>query len=424
MPILNWIGKEAVVNHDKEIPFRLLKKNKSQSVGDSENIIIEGDNLEALKALLPHYQNAIKCIYIDPPYNTGNEKWIYNDNVNSPKIQKWLGKVVGKQDKDLTRHDKWLCMMYPRLKLLRELLKDDGMIFISIDDGEHNNLEAILKEIFREENYIANIVWQKVYSPKNQSKRISVDHEYIVAYAKNIKSADFSLLPRTKKMNKSYKNRDNDRRGPWSSGDLIASEERKNGHFIITGPHGDKFDCPAEKHWSYSKKNIMKFLKEGRLWFGVNGRHFPRIKQYLSEVQQGKKASTLFLYQESGHTDEAKKELKGFFKHSKKPFPTPKPSRLIKQILHLSDSKNEIILDSFAGSGTTAQAVLELNKEDGGNRKFILVELEPEICKKITSQRVKKTIQGYGGISGTAAAGGGGSNMPFLIKNYLIQTAG
>ena len=395
MPILNWIGKDTVVNHDKDVPFRLLKENKSKSVGNSENLLIEGDNLEALKALLPHYQNKIKCIYIDPPYNTGNEKWVYNDNVNSTKIKKWLGNVVGKQGEDLSRHDKWLCMMYPRLKLLKQLLKDDGVIFVSIDDDEHNNLESLLKEIFGEDNFIANIIWQKVYSPKNQSKRISIDHEYVVCFAKNIENADFDLLTRTEKMNKRYKNPDNDPRGDWASGDLIASEERTTGHFVVAGPHGDKFDPPAGKHWSNSQKNMADFLKDNRLWFGKNGRNFPRIKQFLTEVQQGRKASTLFFYDEVGHTDEAKKELLDFFRHTNEEFPTPKPTRLIKQLLRLAGTKNEIILDSFAGSGTTGQAVMQLNKEDDGNRKFILVELETEICKKITAERLKKVIKGY-----------------------------
>jgi adenine-specific DNA-methyltransferase len=395
MPILNWIGKDAVVNHDKDVPFRLLKKNKSKSVGDSENLIIEGDNLEALKALLPHYQNKIKCIYIDPPYNTGNEKWKYNDNVNSPKIKKWLGKVVGKQEEDLSRHDKWLCMMYPRLKLLRELLSDDGVIFVSIDDDEHTNLDIIIKEIFGEENFIANIVWQKVYSPKNQSKRISVDHEYVISYAKNIDTADFNLLPRTEKMNKAYKNPDNDPRGNWKPGDLIANEERTEGHYEIKSPSGKIFNSPPGKHWGVSEKIMHEMIKDNRVWFGKKGDAIPSSKQFLNEVQQGRKASTLFLYQEAGHTDEAKKELLTFFNQSDELFPTTKPTRLIKQILRLSTTKNDIILDSFAGSGTTGQAVLELNKEDGGNRKFILVELEPEICKNITAQRVKQVIEGY-----------------------------
>lgn len=415
MPVLNWIGKDAVVNHDKCVPFRLLKKNKSKSVGNSENLIIEGDNLEALKALLPHYQNKIKCIYIDPPYNTGNEKWVYNDNVNSPKIQKWLGKTVGKQDEDLTRHDKWLCMMYPRLKLLKELLSDDGIIFISIDDDEHNNLETILKEIFGEENFIANIVWQKVYSPKNQSKRISIDHEYVVSYAKNIENAHFNLLPRTEKMDKAYKNPDNDPRGDWKPGDLIANEERTNGHYEVTSPSGKVFNSPSGKHWAVSETKMQELIKDNRVWFGKNGDAIPSVKQFLNEVQQGRKASTLFFYQEAGHTDEAKKELIELFEQSDDLFPTPKPTRLIKQILRLSGTKNDIILDSFAGTGTTAQAVLQLNKEDEGNRKFILVEIEPEICKKITSERVKKVIEGYGDIPGI----GGGFQYAVLDKRLF-----
>jgi adenine-specific DNA-methyltransferase len=335
--------------------------------------------------------------------------------VNSPKIKKWLGKVVGKQDEDLTRHDKWLCMMYPRLKLLRELLTEDGLIFISIDDDEHDNLEIILKEIFGEENFISNIIWQKVYSPKNQSKRISVDHEYIVSYAKNIGNADFNLLPRTEKMNKAYKNPDNDHRGNWKPGDLIANEERTNGHYKVKSPTGKIFDAPSGKHWGVSEQKMKEMIKDNRVWFGKKGDAVPSSKQFLTEVQQGRKASTLFLYQESGHTDEARKELLKFFKQSDDLFPTTKPTKLIKQLLHLSISKNDIILDSFAGSGTTAQAVLELNKEDGGNRKFILVELESEICKNITSERVKKVIKGYEDVSGT----GGGFQYAVLDKKLF-----
>src|SRR3989338_6088613 len=185
MPTLNWIGKEAVVNHDKEVPFRLLKKVKAHSVGEnSQNLIIHGDNLEALKALMPYYHGKIKCIYIDPPYNTGNEKWVYNDKVNSPKIKKWLGKVVGGEAEDLCRHDKWLCMMYPRLKLLRELLSEDGIIFISIDDNEQHRLRMLMDEIFGEENFITNIIWQKKYSPQNDAKYFSDMHDFLVVYAK------------------------------------------------------------------------------------------------------------------------------------------------------------------------------------------------------------------------------------------------
>jgi len=184
MSILNWIGKEKIVNHDKEVPFRLLRKNKKYSLGKSENLIVEGDNLEALKALMPFYYGKIKCIYIDPPYNTGNEKWVYNDKVNAPKIKEWLGKVVGPEGEDLTRHDKWLCMMYPRLKLLRDLLDDDGVIFISIDDSEQCNLKIMMDEIFGPENFVANIIWQKK-TGASDARNIAIITEYVLAYSKN-----------------------------------------------------------------------------------------------------------------------------------------------------------------------------------------------------------------------------------------------
>src|SRR3989338_10175765 len=213
MPTLNWIGKEDVVNHDKEVPFRLLKKVKSASVGNSQNLIIHGDNLEALKALMPFYTGKVKCIYIDPPYNTGNEGWIYNDKVNSPKIKKWLGKVVGRDSEDLCRHDKWLCMMYPRLKLLRDLLSDDGAIFVSIDDNEHCNLKQCLTEIFGDSNFINTIIWQRAYSPVNLNKYFSSNHDFIIIFAKDISKFKMNKLKRSDNANKRYKNPDNDVRG-------------------------------------------------------------------------------------------------------------------------------------------------------------------------------------------------------------------
>jgi len=212
MPVLDWIGKRQVINHDKEVPFRLLKRVDSLSVGKSENLIIKGDNLEALKALLPYYYNKVKCIYIDPPYNTGNEDWIYNDKVNSPEIKRWLGKVVGSEGEDLSRHDKWLCMMYPRLKLLRELLRDDGVIFVSIDDDEQHHLRMMMTEIFGAENFVTNIIWQKKFSPQNDAKYFSDMHDFIVVYAKyknggNEKTGWVrNLLPRTDAMDERYSN--------------------------------------------------------------------------------------------------------------------------------------------------------------------------------------------------------------------------
>ena len=232
MPSLNWIGKEAVVNHDKEVPFKLLKKVKTASVGEnSQNLIIHGDNLEALKALMPFYAGKIKCIYIDPPYNTGNESWIYNDKVNSPKIKQWLGKVVGRESEDLTRHDKWLCMMYPRLKLLRDLLSEDGVLFVSIDDNEQHNLRSILDDIFVQNNFVNNIIWQKKYSPQNDAKYFSDMHDFILVYAKHknkgteLRGWLRNLISRTEEQNARYKNPDNDKRGEIEVEDYASEQE-------------------------------------------------------------------------------------------------------------------------------------------------------------------------------------------------------
>lgn len=416
MPVLNWIGKDKVVNHDKEIPFRVLKPVKELSVGnDNKNLIIEGDNLEALKALMPFYYNKVKCIYIDPPYNTGNESWVYNDKVNSPQIKAWLNKVVGAEGEDLCRHDKWLCMMYPRLKLLRDLLSEDGAIFVSIDDNEMHNLRQVMDEIFGEQNFVANIIWQKIHSLKNDAKYFSVNHEYVLVYAKNISKAQISLLKRTEEMNARYINPDNDSRGPWQSGDLVANEVRTGGNFEVNGLTGKKFTVPAGKHWVYTKDNIEKMIEENHIWFGKDGDAFPRKKRFLSEVQQGRKADTIWLSDQVGHSQEATRELKSII--GEEIFNNPKPSRLIKRIVEISTDKNSIILDSFAGSGTTGQAVLELNKEDGGNRKFILVELERDIAKKVTAQRLKKVIQGYDGAKFSDGTSGG---LEYLDLNGVL----
>ncbi|MCZ7611418.1 MAG: site-specific DNA-methyltransferase [Ignavibacterium sp.] len=418
MPTLSWIGKEAVEKHHLEIPYRLLEYDDSLSVGDKEsgNLIIQGDNLHALKALLPYYAGKIKCIYIDPPYNTGNEKWAYNDNVNSPEITKWLNEVVGREGEDLTRHDKWLCMMYPRLQLLKKLLKPNGILFASIDDNEVHSMRFLLDEIFGRNNFVSQLGWQKVYSPKNQSTYFSNDYEFILCYAKNINKCTINLLPRTAEMNKRYKNSDEDSRGPWQSGDLIANEERTNGHYIVKSPKtGKEFDAPQGKHWAYSQDNLEKLIADNRIWFGKTGNNFPRIKQFLSEVKQGRKASSLLLHKEFGHTDEAKKELRKIFSELEKiPFDTPKPTKLIKNLLILGSAENDIILDSFSGTGTTGNAVLSLNKEyPSSKRKFILIEMDSEIARTVTVQRLKRVSTGYeiqkqNGTSEKVEALGGG----------------
>lgn len=411
MPVLNWIGKDKVINHDKELPFRVLKPVKELSVGkDSGNLLIEGDNLEALKALMPFYYGKIKCIYIDPPYNTGNEGWIYNDRVNAPQVKSWLNKVVGAEGEDLCRHDKWLCMMYPRIKLLRDLLAEDGAIFISIDDSEQSNLKQIMDEIFNEQNFVANIIWQKKYAASNDAKYFSDNHDFIICYAKNKNENGWirNLLPRTNKQDDLYKYDSNDGMGLWRPDNLTVKTYSANYDYPIKNPNTGKEYLPTNgRCWVTNKDTVLKWIKEGRVFFGKDGKGAPQLKRYLKEVQQGTVPMTIWGYDEVGHTDEARKELKQIFKGDKSPFPTPKPTRLIKRVLQLTTNKDSLVLDSFAGSGTTGQAVLELNRDDGGRRKFVLIELEKDIAQTVTAKRLKKVIEGYEGSSFPGGTRGG-----------------
>lgn len=395
MPTFNWIGKEAVEKHHLEIPYRLLEYDDSFSVGDKEsgNLIIQGDNLHALKALLPYYAGKVKCIYIDPPYNTGNEGWKYNDNVNAPEIKKWLNEVVGKEGEDLSRHDKWLCMMYPRLKLLKRLLKDDGVIFVSIDDNEQGYLLPLMNEIFGKQNYICSFIWQKKHTVANDARFVSDNHDFILFFAKNTSKFRINKLPRTNLANSRYSNPDNDPRGPWTSGPCHAKTPNEKDIYEITTPSGRKLWPPKGTSWRFNKERFAELIKDNRIWFGKNGKNVPRIKRFLNEVSDGMVSPTILLRDLVGDNQEANKEITIIL--GKGSFPNPKPTRLIKRLILLSANKNDIILDSFAGSGTTGHAVLELNKVDGGNRKFILVELEEDIAKNVTAERIKRVINGY-----------------------------
>ena len=391
MPTLEWIGKDKVINHHQQVPCRVLEEKYTYNAEQSDNMIIRGDNLEALKALLPKYEGKIKCIYIDPPYNTGNEGWKYNDNVNDPKIKKWLGEVVGKEGEDLSRHDKWLCMMYPRLKLLHKLLSDEGAIFISIDENELVNLRLIYNEIFGQNRHVATFVWQKRTSP-DARKKISNGHEYIVVYAKNPDNENtFNLLRLDGKDAGKYKNPDNDPRGPWGSSDFTAQGWRPNQMYEITTPSGLKMTPPEGRCWRHLEEVYKQLLDEGRLWFGADGNGVPRKKTYLSE-KEGKGVWTWWTNTEVGHTQEATQELGSIL--GKAIFDYPKPVRLISRIVELASSPGDIILDSFAGSGTTAHAVLSANAADGGNRKFILVEMD-DYAESITAERIKRVVSGY-----------------------------
>jgi site-specific DNA-methyltransferase (adenine-specific)/adenine-specific DNA-methyltransferase len=409
MPTLDWIGKKAVVNHHRDVPFHLLQCNGELSVGEagSGNLLVQGDNLVALKALLPYYAKQVKCIYIDPPYNTGNEGWVYNDNVNSPEMREWLGKTVGKEAEDLSRHDKWLCMMYPRLALLREFLRKDGAIFVSIDDNEVHFLRMIMDDIFGASNFVASIIWQKVYAPKNSAKHFSEDHDYILVYAYNAASWRPKLIARTEGQDKAYKNPDNDPRGPWRADGMSARNYYSKGSYSVVCPSGRVIDGPpAGRYWVYSEEKFKALDADNRIWWGETGNNNPAVKRFISEVKQGRVPQTLWPYNDVGHTQDAKKELLSIcdFENSADVFITPKPTRLLRRILEVATDKNCLVLDSFAGSGTTGHAVLAQNAADGGSRRFILVEMDNNICRNITTQRLARVAQGHNEIP---ALGGG-----------------
>ncbi len=396
MPTLNWIGREAVINHHNQIPYRLLRCDGELSAGDSGdgNLLVEGDNLEALKALLPYYAGQVKCIYIDPPYNTGHEDWVYSDSVNSPYMRAWLGRVVGGDD--LSRHDKWLCMMYPRLRLLWELLSDDGSLWMSIDENEIHHARAILDEIFGGHNLVTTVIWQKIFSPKSSARHLSADHDFILVYAKNADGWQRNLLPRTAAQDRRYSNPDNDPRGPWTSGDLSARNPYSSGIYPITCPSGRVIPGPPKgTYWRVSKESLEELDRDRRIWWGKDGNNVPRLKRFLSEVQEGVVPQTIWFHQEVGNTQEAKKEVVSILSDAGEVFPTPKPTRLIRRILQIATNPGDIVLDSFAGSGTTGHAVLQMNNEDGGNRRFILVELESGIARTITAQRLQRAVEGY-----------------------------
>lgn len=349
MPTLDWIGKSKVINHHQEVPFRVLERQYSydaegqhEADNGSENMIIRGDNLEALKSLLPRFEGKVKCIYIDPPYNTGNEGWVYNDNVNDPKIKKWLGEVVGKEGEDLTRHDKWLCMMYPRLKVLWKLLHPSkGVIFISIDENEYANLKLLCNEIFGQNNFVITIAWQKRYSRENRGS-IGDSHEYILVYATDpeVFKVTRHFLPLTDKQLAAYSNPDNDPRGPWQSVSLLAQGYRPNQMYKIIAPNGKEHFPPEGRCWTTIESEYLKAFADNRVTFGSDGNGVPRRKQYLAEAK-GLVPWSWWPFEEVGHTDEAKKEIKAVLGDITA-FDTPKPVRLINAYLFEGYSQAEI----------------------------------------------------------------------------------
>ncbi len=426
MSWLQFKGRVFVENHHLAVPFHEMQPVRSRGLSRKaslhDNLIVEGDNLAALKALLPTYQGKVKCIYIDPPYNTGNEGWAYNDNVNSPMMQDWLGKVVDRED--LTRHDKWCCMMLPRLKLLRELLRDDGAIFVSIDDNEFHRLRSLMDEVFGEENFVATAIWQKVYAPKSSARHFSEDHDFVVIYARDGEKWVPNLLARTEAQDSVYRNPDEDPRGPWRPNNLAARNSYSKGVYSITCPGGRKIDGPPKgSYWRVSKERFLELDADGRIWWGEGGNNVPAPKIFLSEVKQGRVPQTLWTYQEVGHTQDSKREIISIldFDSSNDVFITPKPSSLIRRILQIATDKDSIVLDSFAGSGTTAHAVLALNQEDGGNRRFVLIECE-DYVDSLTAERVRRVAKGIPSARDESLkAGLGGTFSYFRLGRPMRQ---
>ena len=441
MPTLEWIGKSKVINHHQDVPFRVLERKYSfdengqhNEDNGSENMIIRGDNLEALKALLPRYEGRVKCIYIDPPYNTGNEGWVYNDNVNDPKIKKWLGAVVGKEGEDLTRHDKWLCMMYPRLKLLQKLLADDGVIFVSLDFHEQPVMRLIMDEIFGASNYVSEIACVNKPSGRSDDKYIATAHESIIVYRKSPLLTLGGFEPE-EKITKRYNKRDTDgrlyreedlrKRGTHDertdrpnlfypfffnqeTGELVVGnndEETPDG-FIRIEPMKSK-DVQGTWRWGQDTAIAQKTY--------IHPRYMPNKQQwslfeweYLDE-RGAAKPTTLWDFKDVNSERGTEVFIK-YLGFKKEDFPNPKPVGTIQRILQIATAGDDIILDSFAGSGTTAHAVLNMNKADGGHRKFILVEMM-DYADRITAERVKRVIRGHG--EGKNAVEGTGGNFSF-----------
>jgi len=409
MPTLNWIGKEAVINHHLEVPFHLLKDVPELGCGDpgSGNLIVEGDNLVALKALLPYYAGRVKCICIDPPYNTGNEGWAYNDNVNSPAIRKWIGDTVGGEGETLDRHDRWLCMMYPRLALLMEFLSEDGSIWISMDDSEIALLRVLMDEVFGRERFVACNVWQKRYSRENRGA-IGDVHDYIVVYAKNPDRFQEvrNLVPLTEEQSKIYKNPNDDPQGRWRGIPMTAQGYRPNQMYDIVGPDGTVHRPPEGRCWSTIEPEFLKLKAAGRIWFGKDGKTQPNIIRYLSEVG-GMVPWTWWPHEEVGHTDESRKEVQSIF-HTQTAFDTPKPTRLIERILQIATNPGDLVLDSFAGSGTTGHAVLKMN----ASGRVGVPPAGSGILPERTSERAKPLPDHERPSGGTPASAGGTPTLP------------
>jgi adenine-specific DNA-methyltransferase len=396
MPTLDWLDREQAMRRADEVPYRLLEHVSSHGDPATGNLLIQGDNLEALKALLPRYRGCVKCIYIDPPYNTKSAFEHYDDNLE---------------------HSQWLSMMYPRLVLLRELLTEDGSIWISIDDHEGHYLKVLMDETFGRRNFIATIIWQKIYSPKNSARHFSEDHDYLLVYGKNAEIWRPNPMARTEKQDKAYKNPDNDPRGPWKSGDLSARNFYSKGTYAIHCPGGREIAGPSSGlYWRVSQEKLRQMDEDNRIWWGKDRNSTPSIKRFLSEVSQSVVPQTLWPYTDVGHTQDAKKEIVQLFGNDV--FGTPKPEALIQRVLHVGSNDGDYVLDSVLGSGTTAAVAHKMN------RRYIGVEMGEHAITHCLP-RLQKVIEGeQGGISEAVSWNGGGGFQFLRLGETIFDEAG
>ena len=396
MPILHWLNDEEARKTSSRVPYRLLEAEAALSYGDpnTENMLIQGDNLEALKALLPYYAGQVKCIYIDPPYNTQSAFEHYDDNLE---------------------HSTWLSLMYPRLELLRDLLAEDGSIWVSIDDNEEAYIRILLDELFHRKNFVANVIWQKRTSPDARI-HLGAAHDYIIVYAKNSENSRFNKMPLTEEQKKNFKNSDNDPRGPWVSTDFSAQGWRPNQMYKLRTPMGAEYEPPPGRCWVNVESEYNRLLAEGRMWFGKDGKGRPRTKTYLFE-SEGVSSWTWWSNTEVGHNQEAKKEINEIF-GADNAFDTPKPERLIQRILHIATSPNEIVLDSFLGSGTTAAVAHKMG------RRTIGIEMGNHAVTYCVP-RLKKVVDGeQGGISKEVNWQGGGGFRFYRLGEAVFDEEG
>ncbi|WP_304675105.1 site-specific DNA-methyltransferase [Neisseria polysaccharea] len=391
---MNWLGKSYARLIRNLPPETLISEDKTHNAkpenAGSQNLLIRGDNLEVLKHLKNAYANSVKMIYIDPPYNTGSDGFVYQDdrkftpaelarlaNIDEDEA----ARILDFTEKGSNSHSAWLTFMYPRLYIARELLREDGVIFISIDDNEAAQLKLLCDEVFGEGNFVANVIWQKKYSPQNDAKWFSNMHDYILCVAKNKDIWRPNLLERTEEQNARYSNPDNDERGNWKATDFSVKTYSENYDYPITTPSGRIVNPPPSRSWRTSKENFEKLLADNRVWFGINGNNVPSIKKFLTEVKQGITPSTILFRENVGDNQEAAKNIRDLFDIP--PFETPKPVRLLNYLIKLSSNSDDIVMDFFAGSGTTAHAVMQLNAEgQNGRRRYICVQLPEKTAEK------------------------------------------